>query len=1171
MKRIFLFAVSTVTVLALCQIVIGDTQATWSSTGDQSYATESAQKQMASRRTGMMPISFTENRGQWVESVRFQTRAGRALIWFTSDGTYYHFMGRVPIEDRTLSGPKDMAPYQADHQTDSIEHLVLKASFIGAADDAIIVGEGVTDHSHNYFIGSDPDKWQTDVPSYEGIVFKNLYEGIDLKYYFDGTQLEYDFIVSPGADPGQIEVEYDGTQSIRVNDDGQLVVETDWATVTELQPVVYQRYAGELTPVKGRYVLLSDRSFGFALDETYDPSLALVIDPVLVFSTYLGGDDRDEGRAIAVDESGYIYVTGYTSSTDFPTEGPYQTHQEDDDVFITKLSASGESVVYSTYLGGDSIDECYGIAIDGSGCAYVTGRTYSADFPTQNPYQTDLNSYDVFVTKLSASGNSLVYSTYLGGDSNETSWGIAVDGSDFAYVTGGTWSTDFPTKNPFQGTHQGKDDLFLTKLSVEGDTLVFSTFLGGSFSDHGQDVVLDGSGFIYVCGQTASSDFPTENPYQSDYGGFGDVIIAKLDPAGDALVYSTYLGGVNGEIPDAIGIDDVGCAYVMGTATSSGFPLKNPYQTDQGDWDMFLAKLADTGDMLVYSTYLGGNDREEGYGLAISGDGYAYVVGRTTSSDFPTQNPYQATYQNGFDGTITRFSISGQSLVYSTYLGGGLQDQCQGIAIDGNGFACVTGLTVSDDFPIQNPYQATLGSPANFDAFVTKLECTSNFVVSTLDDSGPGSLREAIEVANASETHDTISFSVSGTIEVLTPLPVFDGDGGAITDDGFVILGATAPGGAHSVILDGSALSGGDGLTINSNNCGSSRIDGLTIRNFTDNGITVIATDPPVWHAITNNLIYDNGGLAIDIGDDGVTQNDWPDEDEAYNFPEIDSVRMQPDKSFQIHGRAPDSDVLVEFYIAHPARDITKPADPSGHGEAYSYVGADTSEVDGSFIYTVDNSVEFFTEVTATATYSHAVQMVTSEFSENFTLVPGPLVVYGYSPINIVVIDPNGYRFGKYGDETPVAEISPADYFEEPDIDSVVIYYPIEGTYILEVYGTTEATPGTTYSMGVRINGSTQAVVVNEDEVPLYGMPPDEVDYEVEEGWHYVNGDADRSGDVDIDDVVYLIAYIFTGGPPPDPLGAGDADCSYDVDIDDVVYLIAYIFSGGPAPCMSEE
>ncbi|MCK4462592.1 MAG: SBBP repeat-containing protein, partial [candidate division Zixibacteria bacterium] len=312
----------------------------------------------------------------------------------------------------------------------------------------------------------------------------------------------------------------------------------------------------------------------------------------LVYSTYLGGSNYDWGFGIAVDGSGSAHVTGQTRSTDFPTLNPYQTNNGGgyNDVFVTKLSSSGNSLVYSTYLGGSGGDEGWSIAVDSSGSAYLTGNTYSTDFPTLNSYQTYQGNIDAFVTKLSISGNSLLYSTYLGGSSVDSGMSIAVDGSGSAYVTGSTGSTDFPTLNPYQND-QGGDDVFVTKLSSLGNSLLYSTYLGGSSLDRVKSIAVDSSGSAYLTGYTGSTDFPTLYPYQTDQGG-EDVFVTKLSSSGNSLIYSTYLGGSGYDWGYGIAVDDSGSAYVTGSTGSTDFPTLNPYQTDQGGTDVFVTKLS---------------------------------------------------------------------------------------------------------------------------------------------------------------------------------------------------------------------------------------------------------------------------------------------------------------------------------------------------------------------------------------------------------------------------------------------------------------------------------------------------------------------------------------------------------------------------------------------------
>jgi hypothetical protein len=376
----------------------------------------------------------------------------------------------------------------------------------------------------------------------------------------------------------------------------------------------------------------------------------------LAYSTYLGGGGWESAHGIAIDSSGRVYVTGWTESADFPTSNPYQNvFRGYYDAFVAKLSNSGRTLIYSTYLGGVDDDGGNDIAVDRSGNAYVTGWTGSSDFPTCNPYQMDQGSTDVFVSKLSATGNRLIYSTYLGGDfgagGQEWGNGIAVDGNGNAYVTGYTASSDFPTQNPFQ-TWQGGPDCFVTKLAGSGSSLIYSTYLGGASYEQGFGIAIDGSGNAYVTGATSSSNFPTQNPLQTYFqGGTGrelfDAFITKLSSSGNSLIYSTYLGGGDDEWGQAITVDGSGYAYVTGFTWSPNFPTQNPYQAYQGGGDAFVTKLSSSGSSLICGTWLGGGAGDEGRGIAVDDSGNAFVTGYTSSPDFPTMNPYQTTFQGG--------------------------------------------------------------------------------------------------------------------------------------------------------------------------------------------------------------------------------------------------------------------------------------------------------------------------------------------------------------------------------------------------------------------------------------------------------------------------------------------------------------------------------------------
>jgi hypothetical protein len=651
---------------------------------------------------------------------------------------------------------------------------VVRMRLLGGNAKGRVVGLDELPGRSNYICGNDPKKWRTSVPSYAQVKFEGVYSGVDLVYYGSQRQLEYDFVVAPGANPDQIKLSFTGADGMRVDAaSGDLVLKVGDDEVRFQKPAVYQSAVapvfgtagwepdadlkvrstlGEPNPepripnpdaLSGAFVLASNNEVAFRV-AGYDPRRALVIDPVLSYSTYLGGSGGDQGDGIAVDTAGNAYVTGYTMSTDFPTANPLQTNCDNcqagssGDAFVAKLNPSGSALVYSTYLGGSDYDVPYGIAVNTAGNAYVTGWTGSTDFPTANPLQASIKGVrNAFVTELNAGGSALLYSTYLGGSDNDVAYGIAVDTAGNAYVTGYTMSTDFPTANPLQGTCgscNGFYTAFVAKLNPTGSALVYSTYLGGSGGDQGDGIAVDTAGNAYVTGWTASTDFPTANPLQTNCdncqaGSSGDAFVAKINPTGSALVYSTFLGGSGPyDYGNGIAVDSAGNAYVTGETDSTDFPTADPLQASiKGLTNAFVTELNAGGSALLYSTYLGGSDYDAAYGIAVDTAGNAYVTGYTMSTDFPTANPLQGTCGscNGFyTAFVAKLNPTGSALVYSTYLGGSGGDQGDGIAVDTAGNAYVTGWTASTDFPTANPLQTKCDNcqaGSSGDAFVAKI------------------------------------------------------------------------------------------------------------------------------------------------------------------------------------------------------------------------------------------------------------------------------------------------------------------------------------------------------------------------------------------------------------------------------------------------------------------
>jgi hypothetical protein len=492
----------------------------WLLSGDQALA----------QAYGQLPMSFELNQGQTDPQVAFLSRGSGYALFLT------------PTESvLSLQAPAAVAPGIATDQaaTDS----VLSMQLVGASATPQVVGLNELPGTSNYFIGNDPSQWHTDVPNYGQVEERSVYPGVDLVYYGNQQQLEYNFTVAPGADPGVIRMTFTGAESATLDDQGNLMLQTAGGPVVEQAPVLYQQSGGVRQSVAGHFVLEGNGQVGFSVG-SYDRSQALIIDPILSYSTYLGGSGSDSGGSIAVDSAGDAYVTGITASTNFPTAHPLQaTSGANNDAFVAKLNPAGSALVYSTYLGGSDYDSADAIAVDSAGNAYVTGTTASTNFPTANPLRATFGGggYDAFVAKLNSTGSALVYSTYLGGSGDDLGNGIAVDSAGNAYVTGSTRSSNFPTANPLQATYGGAylGNAFVAKLNPAGSALVYSTYLGGSgyYGDQGDGIAVDAAGDAYVTGHTSSTNLPTANPLQATYGGGNsDAFVAKLNPAGSALV-----------------------------------------------------------------------------------------------------------------------------------------------------------------------------------------------------------------------------------------------------------------------------------------------------------------------------------------------------------------------------------------------------------------------------------------------------------------------------------------------------------------------------------------------------------------------------------------------------------------------------------------------------------
>jgi hypothetical protein len=834
---------------------------------------------------GMLPLSFEANQGQADPSVQFLTRGnGFGLFLRQTDAV---LLLTQPAASSSGQGPT-LSTAVADAKVS-----VLDVQLVGASGSTPGMGLDGQSGVSNYLTGNDPQQWQLNVPEFGRVAYQNVYPGITLIYHgTDQEQLQYDIEVAPGADPSQVQFNFQGADSLAIDAGGNLVVTVGTQQVVEHAPVIFQTVNGVQQPVTGGYVLRGGSRVAFSIG-TYDATLLLTIDPTLAYSTYLGGSGADFGEAIAADAAGNAYVTGYTPSTNFPIAGALQgTYQGGaNDAFVTKLNAAGTALVYSTYLGGNGNDRGHGIAVDAAGEAYVTGLTSSTNFPTLNAFQPTFGGgTDAFVTKLNPAGNGLVYSTYLGGSGGEDngfvfdtyptevdwfSGAIAVDNSGRAWVTGVTFSGNFPTTaNAFSRTYSGSWDDFVARFSADGSGLDYSSYLGGSSNatQAGRSIAVDPAGNAYVGGWTFATDFPTTaGAFQRTLTGSVDVTVSKFDASksgAQSLVYSTLIGGSADSWGTSVAVDGGGNAYVTGFTASVDYPTTaGASQTVKGTGeDAFVTKVNPTGTGLVYSTFLGGNGDDSGSGIAVDSAGGATVAGVTPATNFPIANAVQATYGGGdIDGFATRLNATGSALVYSTYLGGSSGDQGMGVALDRAGNSYVVGTTRSTNFPAPSGFRST--SAGGSDAFVSQIR-NPTLTVTNTNDSGAGSLRQAILSANAGiGVLQTITFNIPGTgpftIQPLTPLP-------AITAP-TVLDATTEPGYAGSPMIELNGTSAGAGVAGLTITAGGSVVKGFIIDRFSGDGIDLTTNGGDTIQAnyigtnVTGAAAAPNGGSGIVI------------------------------------------------------------------------------------------------------------------------------------------------------------------------------------------------------------------------------------------------------------------------------------------------------------------
>ena len=762
-----------------------------------------------------LPLSFEPNLGQAKGDTKYLARGEGYSLFLTSNDAVLALSGHATGAKQT-SATATSSSATAKRSTG-----ILRMELVGSNAAPNFSALEELPGKSNYFIGAQAN-WRPNVPNFAKVAEKNVYPGIDLVYYGTQHQLEYDFNVAPGADPKAIQISFEGARKLKVDAAGNLILAMAGGEVKFEKPFAYQMKGDQKQPVTAKFHL-GDRKYRvyFAMGD-YDPKLPLVIDPILAYSTYLGGSDIDGANAIAVASDNTAFVSGGTFSTDFPTAHALQANAGGgpdfpQDAFVSKLSADGSTLLYSTYLGGQNEDVAYGIAVDNAGNTYVTGTTDSPDFPvTPNSLGTFCGGdakcgasfnkagaivFNIFVTKLNQAGSALIYSGFVEAYANGIGRAITVDANQIAYVTGstsGNIASDiipppvppppaFPTTSTAAQTAYGggATDAVLLKVSATGTTIQYSTYLGGGNEDVGYGVAVDKSGDAYVTGLTYSPDFPlSATPAQGTNLGAGDAFFSEVNTNGSgasSLLYSSFLGGRGLDQGNGIAIDATGNAYIAGGTSSGGLggtldltpvdcAVAAPTATCQGD--AFVAEFNPAlggAASRVFFTYLGGSLNDSAAGIALDPLGNIYVSGSTVSSDFPVAGAvFQTTYGGGNDDAfVSKIDPTGTTLLYSSYLGGTDTDNAYGIAVDTSGSAYVAGQTCSLDFPVANAEQDS--SHGNCDAFVSKVSILSGIALNPAGLVFPAqslnttSAAETVTLTNGDSTLTNLSVVLGGT------------------------------------------------------------------------------------------------------------------------------------------------------------------------------------------------------------------------------------------------------------------------------------------------------------------------------------------------------------------------------------------------------------------------
>ncbi len=879
-------------------------------------ASRTKQQTAARRNYARLPLAFEKNDGQFNRRVAFAARGNGYGVFLTGGGVTIEVRGQESGGRREKTGVRSQESgvrswKEESRQQSAISRQlpgrpdVIQLRLVGARRRAKVMGRGELAGKVNYLIGRDARRWRRNVPLFSRVEYEGIYPGIIMAFHGRGGKLEFDFMLAPGASVARIRLHIASRESkVAVAANGDLVIATGAGEVRFRKPVAYQTtgagdwglgtgedgrkarndsvdsrskiqdsrfIAGPRTKIQNRrfiparFVMLGNGQIGFAIGR-YNPALPLVIDPVLDYSTYLGGTGFDAATSIAVDAAGDAYIAGYTTSIVLPTAAALQNAYSGGscntdmsaapcfDAFVAKLNAAGTALDYATYLGGSGDDRATAIAVDAAGEAFVAGYTGSQDFPVANGVQGSIGGgtcgsaanpypcYDAFVARLAASGSSLIYSTHLGGTGDDYATGVAIDSSLNAYLAGFTSGGNFPvTGGAFEPSFGGGPyDAFVAKIGANGSKLLYATFLGGSGEDRAAAIAVDGSGDAYVTGQTDSRNFPAKNALQPAYAGGScgcfDAFVTKLNGGGSGAIYSTYLGGTGGDYGDAIAVDSAGEAYVAGWTTSADFPVTAAaYQkTYGGSDDAFVSKIGATGNALAYSTYFGGIDPEQANGIALGSAGDAIIAGSDYGVGMPVLGALESGNSGFYDGFVAAFDPTGSNLIYATWLGGSGDDDANAVVADSAGNAYVTGETFSTDFPTTPGSFQTAYGGGGYDAFVAKISPASAAGVAIVPDPvtfgdqeiGTSSPAQNIKVTNAgSAALDLTGVAATGDFAVTNGCPATIAGGASCSVSltfkptatgartGTLSLSDNAGGGRQTVPLSGTGTSGAVNLS----------------------------------------------------------------------------------------------------------------------------------------------------------------------------------------------------------------------------------------------------------------------------------------------------------------------------------------------------------------------